>query len=277
MICMPMVRSTQTVHVSWIMISTISKWTKLSLEPRHLGVTSGASKMIFTLMVHTMQTTHLSCINICTISERTKPGLEPHHQWLPSSASKTISEPMVHLAQLCTYIAPTQHYLQTERGEIPYDLCHLGVPLGASKTISEPLVRLAQTMQLSCTDTNTISKRREQRFHMIHITQDFHRVHAKWFLSLWYVRCKCTCLASRLALSTNEPSFHLSLITSEYYRVPPKQLVSQWYIWRKLYTYLAPTLTPSPNRNKRDSTWPISPRGSIGCVQNDFRDYLHWD
>ena len=28
-----------------------------------------------------------------------------------------------------------------------------------------------------------------------------------------------------------------------------------------------------PNRNKRDSTSPTSPRISIGCVQNDFRAY----
>jgi hypothetical protein len=32
-------------------------------------------------------------------------------------------------------------------------------PLGACKTISEPMVRLAQTMHLSCSNTNTVSKR----------------------------------------------------------------------------------------------------------------------
>ena len=36
-------------------------------------------------------------------------------------------------------------------------------------------------------------------------------------------------------------------------------------------TYLAPTLAPS--RPKQDSTWPTSPRSTIGCVQNDFRSY----
>jgi hypothetical protein len=50
----------------------------------------------------------------------------------------------------------------------------------------------------------------------------------------------------------------------------PKQFLSLWYIWHKPYTYLALTLELSPNRSKRDSTWPTSPRSSIRCVQNEF-------
>jgi hypothetical protein len=46
-----------------------------------------------------------------------------------------------------------------------------------------------------------------------------------------------------------------------------------WYVWTKLWTYLAPILTLSPNRPKRDSTWPTPPRSSNGCVQNDFWAY----
>jgi hypothetical protein len=37
--------------------------------------------------------------------------------------------------------------------------------------IYEPMVRLAQTLHLCCTDTNTISKRIEMRFHMTHVTK----------------------------------------------------------------------------------------------------------
>jgi hypothetical protein len=68
-------------------------------------------------------------------------------------------------------------------------------------------------------------------------------------------------------------SFHLNIITSEYHWVHPKRLLSLWYVWHKLCTYLAQTLTPSPNWPKWDLTWPTSPRVSIGCVQNDFRAY----
>jgi hypothetical protein len=40
------------------------------------------------------------------------------------------------------------------------------------------------------------------RFHMTHVTKEFHWVCPKWLRSLWYVRRKpCTYLASRLALS----------------------------------------------------------------------------
>jgi hypothetical protein len=77
-------------------------------------------------------------------------------------------------------------------------------------------------------------------------------------------------LASRLALSPNGLSFHLSLLTSEYHQVHPKRFVSRWYIWSKLYTYLAPTLTLSLNGKKRSSTWPTSPRSSMGAPKMIF-------
>jgi hypothetical protein len=53
---------------------------------------------------------------------------------------------------------------------------HVGVPSGAFKTISKPTVRLAQTVHLSYTDTNTVSKRTEMRFHMTHVTLVFYLV-----------------------------------------------------------------------------------------------------
>jgi hypothetical protein len=66
------------------------------------------------------------------------------------------------------------------------------------------MVCLAQTVHLSCTDSNTISKWTKMRFQMTHVTLEFHWVHPKWFLRLWYVWHKpCTYLASRLALSLN--------------------------------------------------------------------------
>jgi hypothetical protein len=34
-------------------------------------------------------------------------------------------------------------------------------------------------MHLSCTDTNTVSKWTEMRFHMTHITKEFHHVDLK--------------------------------------------------------------------------------------------------
>jgi hypothetical protein len=117
-----------------------------------------------------------------------------------------------------------------DRNELPFEPRHLGVPSIASEMISEAMVYLVQTVHLSCTETNTISKR-------------------------------------------TETSFHLSLVPLEYHPVHPKQFLSLWYVWRKPFTYHALKLTVSPNGPKGDSTWPTSPRSSIGCVQNDFWGY----
>ena len=90
-------------------------------DPRHLGVPSGASKMIFEPMVRLTQTVHLSYIKISTIPKQTELSLETRHLGLPSGASKTISKPMARLAQTvhlscadtnivskpCNYLAPT--------------------------------------------------------------------------------------------------------------------------------------------------------------------------
>jgi hypothetical protein len=70
-----------------------------------------------------------------------------------------------------------------------------------SKTFFEPVVCLVKTVHLSCTDTNTVSKRIEMRYHMTHVTEEFNQVRLNLILSLWYVWCKsCTYLTSRLAL-----------------------------------------------------------------------------
>ena len=45
----------------------------------------------------------------------------------------------------------------------------------------------------------------------------------------------------------NKTSFHLSFVTTKYHRVRSKRYLSLWYIWRKPCTYVALTLTPSPN------------------------------
>jgi hypothetical protein len=62
-----------------------------------------------------------------------------------------------------------------------------GVASGALKMIFDPMIRLVQTVHLSCTATNTISKRTESRFHMTHVICEFHRVGPKLFLSLWSI------------------------------------------------------------------------------------------
>ena len=65
-----MVHLAQTVHLSYADTNTVSKRTELSFEPRHLGVTSGASKMISEPMVGLPQIVHQSCNDTNTVSKR---------------------------------------------------------------------------------------------------------------------------------------------------------------------------------------------------------------
>jgi hypothetical protein len=68
--------------------------------------------------------------------------------------------------------------------------------------ISEAMVHLAQTVHLSCTETNSVCKQTETSFHFYLVTQEYHPVHPKQFLSLCYVWHKpCTYHAPKLALS----------------------------------------------------------------------------
>jgi hypothetical protein len=111
-------------------------------------------------MVRSTQTLHLTCVKISTISNE----LNQASTWA-SSPRSTI-------------------------GCVQNDFLAYGM--------------FSTNLHLSCTDTNTISKCTKTRFHMTHITLEFHWVRPKWFLMLWYIRNKpCTYLASRLALFLN--------------------------------------------------------------------------
>jgi hypothetical protein len=138
------------------------------------------------------------------------------------------------------------------------------------------MVRLAQIVHLPCNDTNPISKRIENEIlleprhlelssgaskmiseHLIHSVQSVYQ----------------SCVKFGIISKRTETSIHLGLVTKEYHQVRPKQFLSLLYVWCKPCIYLAPTLIQPPNGQKRDSTWPTSPRGSIWCVQNDFWAY----
>jgi hypothetical protein len=71
----------------------------------------------------------------------------------------------------------------------------------------------------------------------------------------------------------SQTSFHLTHVTKEYCQVCPRWFMSLWYVLHQPCTYLVLRLTLSPNRLKRASTWPTSPRSSIRCIQNNFWAY----
>jgi hypothetical protein len=91
-----------------------------------------------------------------------------------------------------------------DSNKLPLEPRHHGVSLGASKTISEPMVHSAQTVHLYCTDSKTVSKRTEMRFHMTHSPRSSIGCVQDDLLSRWYIQLQLrTYLASRLAQSPN--------------------------------------------------------------------------
>jgi hypothetical protein len=156
-------------------------------------------------MVRSAQTVHLSCVKISTITKRTESCIHlsfvtyEYHQVRP----KWFLSIWYIRRKPCTYLASRLALYQMNWIKHPLKLRHLGELSGASKMISDPTVCLAQTMHLSWTDSNTISKCTKTRFHMTHVSLEFHWVRPKWFLRLGYVRHKpCTYLVSRLAKSS---------------------------------------------------------------------------
>jgi hypothetical protein len=114
---------------------------------------------------------------------------------------------------------------RVETKDFRHDPSRLAVPPGSSKNISELVVHLghstiskwtetsfylsllvcsAQTVHLYRTKLSTISKQTKTSLHLSLVTYDYHRVHPKRFLSLWYLwRQPCTYLAPTLTPSLN--------------------------------------------------------------------------
>jgi hypothetical protein len=143
---------------------------KLPLEPCHLGVSLGASKMISEAMVYLVQTVHLYCIDTNTVCNRTEKRL--HMARSPRSSIVCVQHDFRADGTFDTNRAPFlrqyYHYLQTNSNKLPLEPHFLGVSSGACKTNSEPTIHLAQTLHQYCTDSNTVSKRTATRFHMTH-------------------------------------------------------------------------------------------------------------
>jgi hypothetical protein len=125
-----------------------------------------------------------------------------------------------------------QYYLQMDRNDVPLSPRHLGVPSGVSKMIYEPMVRSVQTVHLTCAEIDTISVQTKTRFHLTHITYEYHRGRPKWFPSM--VRSAQTehlsCSLINTISKRTEMSFHLTHITLVYHWVRPKRFRFPWYI-----------------------------------------------
>jgi hypothetical protein len=84
-------------------------WNELPLEPHHLGVPSGASKMISDPMVHVAQTVHLSCTEHNTVSKRIETRFHLTHFTLELHQVRPNWFLILWYVRRepCTYLAPT--------------------------------------------------------------------------------------------------------------------------------------------------------------------------
>jgi hypothetical protein len=126
---------------------------KLPLDPRQLGVPSGASKMISNPIVCLAQTVHLSCTDTNTVMEQTKRD----STWAtsPRSSIVFVQNDFQAFGMFGATHAPILHRhwhrFQTNRNKICLGVPRpLGVPLCASKMVAKPMhVRCKQCTYLA--------------------------------------------------------------------------------------------------------------------------------
>jgi hypothetical protein len=246
-------------------------------DPRHLGVSSGASKTFFDVVVHLAQTVHLSCVKISTIFERTESSF--HLRLVTRSNIGCVQNDFWAYGTFGANRAPIlrqdYHYHQTNSIKHPLELRHLRVPLGAAKMISEHLVHSAQTMHLSCVKISTISNELGQA--------------STWASS---PRSTIGCVQNDFwpygMFSTNHAPIlnrHQHYLQMDQNKIPhdPHLLGVPSGASKLIYEVgvrsaqtmhlLASRLALSSNRLNRASTWASSPNSTTRCVQNYFWAY----
>jgi hypothetical protein len=164
-----MVHLTQTMHVSSIKVTTITKWTQTSFHmtlvtSKHHRVRP--KRFMRLLYVRRKPCTYIAPTLTLSPNRPKQDFTWPTHLGVPSSRPRRFSSRWYIQHKLCSYLASRLAHLQMDPNKLRLEPRHLGVSSGASKMISEPIVRSAQTVLLYCTETNSIPKRTETRFHM---------------------------------------------------------------------------------------------------------------
>jgi hypothetical protein len=175
-------------------------------DPCHLGVSSDRSKTISEVVVRSAQTVHLSCVKIITIFERTKSSF--HFSLV------TYEYHCVHQKRFCVPMVRSAQTMHLSCVKISTIWNELSQASSWSLLPRSTIMCVPNDFWVYCmfsTNCAPILHRHQhylqmdqKRFHVTYVTLEFHRVHPKWLLRLWYVRHKpCTYLAWRVALSLN--------------------------------------------------------------------------
>jgi hypothetical protein len=144
-----MARSAQSVHLSYVKISTISKWSKLSfhlsLPPRSTIGCHQNDFRAYGMFGANRATILRQDLHYLQMEWNEHPLV--HRHWV---RPKWFLSLWYVWHKLCTYLALTLTLSANGPKQNSHDPRHLGVTLGSSKMIFEPVVRSAQTIHLSC-------------------------------------------------------------------------------------------------------------------------------
>jgi hypothetical protein len=168
-----MVRSAQTVNLYCTNTNTVSKRTETRFHKNHSPRSSIVCPRWFLSIWNVRHKPRTYIVSRLALSPN---ELKRASTWAssPRSTIGCIQNDFWAYGMFSAHRAPILrqdlHHLQTEQNELRLEPHHLGVPSGASKSIYVCVACLEQTVQLSCTDTNTISKKTETRFHMNFVT-----------------------------------------------------------------------------------------------------------
>jgi hypothetical protein len=147
-------------------------WHEILHDPRHLGVPLGASKKISKLMVRSAQTVHLSWIMISTISKRTKMCF--HLSLVTLEYHPVYPKQFMRLWYIwfkpCTYLALKQTLSPNGPKQASIWASSPRCTIRCIQNKFWAHSRFGANRALSCTKTNTISKRIKMRFYMTHLT-----------------------------------------------------------------------------------------------------------
>jgi hypothetical protein len=147
----PMLCLAQTVHLSCLKISTISKWTKTSF---HLSlVTSEYHQVCLNRFLSLWYVWCKPCTYLTLTLTSSPSGLIQDSTW-PIS-------PMYVWRKPCTYLVSRLELSLNAPNRPLLEHHHVGEPSSASKTTFEPMVCLPQAEHLSCQKISTISKQTE--------------------------------------------------------------------------------------------------------------------
>jgi hypothetical protein len=141
---------------------------ELPLDPRHIGVTSSASKIIFEPMVHSKPCTYFMSRLILS---QNIPKLASTWPMPCRSTIGWVQNDFQAYGRLGANRAPILHqhlhYLLMDQHELSLNPFPLGVPSVAPKMIFEPIARSMQT--LYCVKINTIFKWTESSFNSMKV------------------------------------------------------------------------------------------------------------